>query len=267
MALGTLANLRLDAHDPSAARRLVEESMAMAEELNDVFNASQRLGTLAQIAMDDMRYTEAVDLLERGAANFRFLGNRHRLAHARHDLAHAARMAGDVDRARRSFEESQALFENLGLHAEAAAVMASHGHLQRQQRQLATATATFETSWRRLDARGVELGIPTVLAGLGGLALDTHRVSEAASLLGAAEALIERLQVGPEGILNTTRPSLRGYQLRRDAAHVRELRADCQRTFCDLPDTGFSDALNAGRALPTLQACALGLKSVSARSS
>ncbi|MBV9582291.1 MAG: helix-turn-helix domain-containing protein, partial [Chloroflexi bacterium] len=36
MTLGTLANLTLDAHDPSTARRLVEESLVMAEELNDL---------------------------------------------------------------------------------------------------------------------------------------------------------------------------------------------------------------------------------------
>ena len=261
LALGTLANLTLDAKDPSTTRQLVEESLAMAEQLNDLFNASQRLGTLAQIAMDDMRFGDAVDLLERCATRFQFLGNRHRLAHARHELAFAARMAGDIDRARRSFEESRALFENLGLRAEAAAVLASLGHLQRQHGERATAAATFETSWHLLNARGVELGIPTVLAGLGELALDANRMYQAACLLGAAEALLERLQVGPEGVLNRTRPSLRGYQLRRDAAHVQGLRADCRRAFCDLPNT-VSEALNAGRALTTLQACALGLESV-----
>jgi tetratricopeptide (TPR) repeat protein len=265
LALGTLANLTLDAHDPVVARGLVEESLAMAEELNDVFNASQRLGTLAQIAMDDLRFTDAADLLDRCATHFRFLGNRHRLAHAQHEMAFAARMAGDSDGARRAFGESRALFEGLGLDAEAAAVLASFGHLQRQHAELAAAAATFETSWRLLNARDVELGIPTVLAGLGELALEANRVSEAASLLGAAEALIERLKLGPEGILNTTRPSLRGYQLRRDAAHVRELQADCQRTLSAMPATAFVDALNAGRALTALQACEFGLESIRAR--
>jgi tetratricopeptide (TPR) repeat protein len=263
MALATLANLTLDAHDDLAARRLVEESLALSDELNDLFNSSQRLGTLAQMAMDDMRFADAVDLLERCATRFRLLGNRHRLAHARHDLAFAARMAGDADRALHSFQECRALFEELGLHAEAAAVRASLGHLQRQQDPPAVAAATFQTSWLLLTTQAVELGIPTVLAGLGELALDANRVSEAVGLLGAAEALMERLQVGPQGILNTTRPSLRGYQLRRDAAHVRELRANVQRAFSNLSDN-FADAHNAGRALTTAQACAFGLESVSA---
>jgi predicted ATPase/transcriptional regulator with XRE-family HTH domain len=264
MALGTLANLTLDAHDSSTARRLVEESLRLAEELNDVFNASQRLGTLAQIAMDDMRFVDAVDLLERCATSLRFLGNQHRLAHTQHELAVAARMGGYSDRAVEAFQECRALFEHLGLHAEAAAVMASLGHVQRRQGERAVALSTFEASWRLLDARDVELGIPTVLAGLGGLALDTNRPSQAACLLGAAEALIERLQAGPEGMLNTTRPSLRGYQLRRDAAHVRELRAECQRAFSHLPLPAFASALKTGRALTTVYACRFGLESVSA---
>ncbi len=197
----------------------------MAEELKDLFNSSQRLGTLAQMAIDDLCFADALDLLERCAVSFQLLGNRHRGAHARHDLAFAARMAGDTDRALHSFQESRALFAQLGLDAECATVMASLGHLQLQQHALAAAAASFETSCRLLTAHGVELGIPTVLAGLGGLALDLNHGSDAACLLGVAEALVERLQLGPEGVLNTTRPSLRGYQLRRDAAHV--ARAAC----------------------------------------
>ena len=263
MALATLANLTLDAHDAPAARRLVEESLAMSDELKDLFNSSQRLATLAQMAIDELQFGDALDLLERCATYLRLVGNRHRLAHARHDLAIAARMAGDPERALHSFQECRTLFEELGLHAEVAAVMASLGHLQRQQRAFARSAATLESSWRLLTAQGVELGIPTVLAGLGGLALEANQPARAACLLGAAEALMARLQVGPEGVLNTTRPSLRGYQLRRDAAHVRELRGNAERVFSNSADA-FVESLNTGRALSTVQACAFGLDSASA---
>ena len=45
----------------------------MADELNDVLNASQRPGTLAQIAMDELRFTDAVDQLRRDATHVREL--------------------------------------------------------------------------------------------------------------------------------------------------------------------------------------------------
>jgi hypothetical protein len=77
--------------------------------------------------------------------------------------------------------------------------MASLGHLQRQEGKLQLAAATFESSWRVLSSQGSDLGIPTVLAGLGELALDGGRVSQAACLLGATEALIERLETGTGG--------------------------------------------------------------------
>ncbi len=262
MALAALANLDLDVHNHADARQWVEESLVMADELNDVFNSSQRLGTLAQLAMDELRFADATRFLDQCAANFRLLGNRPRLANALHDLAIAARMAGDADRAHQTLQECRVLFHDLGYHAEVAAVMASLGHLQRQQGALEVAAATFESSWPVLSSQASELGIPTVLVGLGGLALDLGRVPQAACLLGAAEALIERLQTGPLGALNRSRPSLRGHQLRRDGAHIRELWTNGQSAFAAMPDGTFRAAMDAGRALDTNQACTLGLQLV-----
>jgi predicted ATPase len=263
MALATLANLELDAKHDSEARRLVEESLALTDELDDLFNSSQRLGTLAQLAIDEKRFVDAMDLLERCMAGFQLLGNRPRRAQTLHNLALAARMAGDADRALEAFDQSCALFRELNLHAEVGAVMASLGHLQRQLGAIGQAAETFGASAAILTGQGSVLGIPTVLSGLGRLALDSNRPSDAARLLAAAEALVDELESGPQGALNTSRASLRGYQLRRDRTHVHELATVGRDAFSDMSDGLFEAARDSGRVLTSAEAVAAGLNVLS----
>jgi hypothetical protein len=125
------------------------------------------------------------------------LGCRHQLAQALLDAAVAARLSGDTNAAFRVFNESLAIFENLGLHAELAAASASLAHLHLQRGSFASAAMTLDESLRALCEEDSELGVTTVLTGLGLCALRTGRVWDAAQFLGQAERLLDSLRKGP----------------------------------------------------------------------
>jgi tetratricopeptide (TPR) repeat protein len=214
--LAYFGRLAMDAVERTEARRLLEQSVALAGELNDLYNQSIKLGWLAELETDEARFAEALALLECCVANYRLLRNRSLLAHALHDLAIGARRVGDADHALRAFEESLALFQDLNGKGEVAALTASMGHLHRQRGASAEAVVTFAESLRVLASQDSELGIATALAGLAMMSLDAGRAAEAACLLGAAEALLERMQAGPNGVyFNPSQTGQLRYQLRQ----------------------------------------------------
>jgi predicted ATPase/DNA-binding CsgD family transcriptional regulator len=237
------------------AMQLLKGSLELYGELNDLFSESSDLGLLAALEVEDGWFEGAIPYLERDAANYRLLGNRFMAAHALHDLAIASRRAGDMERALGAYDESIGLFEYLGQHAEVAAVRAGLGHLHLQRHELSLAGVTFGESLRVLSAHATDLGVATVLAGLGVIALDDGRPKDAACLLGAAEALVDRLQTGP--ILIHGGP--RGYQFGRDARHTQELRTRGREAFEEMGAREFSSAVAWGRELSTEEAVALAL--------
>jgi predicted ATPase/transcriptional regulator with XRE-family HTH domain len=259
-SFSVLARLDMAAGRLTQARNALEQSLALAGELNDLYNECQRLRVLAQLAMADTRFADALALLERSTANFRLLGNRPRLAHTLHDLAIAARLAGDPNRALEAYHESLAVFQDLDQHGEVAAVWASLGYLLNQPGTHGQALKTFAESLRIFSRLGTELGLATALSGLGQMALDTNCPFDAARLLGAAETLLDRVQAGPHGVLDPSGPGLRGFQFRRDTAHVRELRTRGREAFEAMGREAFEAALDRGRALSTGQAVTLGLE-------
>jgi tetratricopeptide (TPR) repeat protein len=240
---------------PDEAMQLLKTSLDLYAELNDLFSESSDLGLLAALEVEGGRFAGAIPYLVRDAANYRLLGNRFMAAHALHDLAIAARRAGDVERALNAYDESMSLFEYLGQHAEVAAVRAGLGHLHIQRGELSLAGVTFGESLRVLSAHASDLGVATVLAGLGVIALDDRRPKDAACLLGAAEALLDRLQTGP--ILIHGGP--RGYQFGRDARHTQELRGRCRQAFDEMGAQEFAAAVNLGRGWSTVEAVAVAL--------
>jgi predicted ATPase/class 3 adenylate cyclase len=261
MTLGELSWLALDSGEPVEARRMTEKALALAGELNDLFNVGQKLDRLAKLAMDGCRFADALALYERRAASYRLLGNRLRLAQTLHDLAIAARLVGDTDRALQAFDETLELCHGLGQASQIVAISASLGCLQRQRGTYAEASLTFTRSLRRLNSQESELGIATALCGVGRMALDANRPADAARLLGAAEALLERLQTGPHGAeVKPTQMGPRWYQFHRDTVHSRELRTVGRAAFETMGAKAFAAAWDAGRALSTAEAVALGLE-------
>jgi predicted ATPase len=260
MALGYLGRLAMDAGEPTEARRLLEQSVALTGDVNDLYGQSIRLDMLARLDMDQALFVNALALYERRAANFRLVGSRAQLAQGLHDVGVAARLAGDANRALRAYQECLAQFEDLGQANEVGEVRASLGHLHRQRGAVTLAAAMFAESLRMLSSENSELGVATALSGLGGIALDAGQTAESARLLGAAEALLKRLQAESTGYLNPSQTGPSRLQFYRDLLHTRELRATGRAAFEGLGTETFDAALDVGRSLNTYEAIALGLE-------
>jgi hypothetical protein len=256
-----LARLALDAGDVAEARRWDERSVTLARELNDLHTLSVKLGRLAQLAMDSGEPGAALAFHRQRAGSSRLLGNPLRLAQALHDVAIAARLVGDMDGARQAFDESLQLCQTLRLPSDVARIIASLGHLHRQLGSRSEACERFKQALGGLTGRETELGIATALCGVGQLALDAGDLTDAARLLAASEALLERMQAGPYGLeLKPSQIGPRRYQFHCDAIHVRELRTAGQAASKDIPTETLRCALAAGRALTTDEAVALALR-------
>jgi tetratricopeptide (TPR) repeat protein len=262
-ALSALARLALDAGDRAEARPLIEKSIALASEVNDLFSNQARLGRLAQLEMDESRFAESLALHERRVESSRLLGERLRAGPALHDLAVAARLVGELDRAREAFDESLALCQSLGQTVEVAFINASLGHLHLQRSAFAQAADMFVRSLRTLRSQDAELGLATALCGVGRMTLAAGQAADAACLVGAAEAVLERLRSGPLGLeLNPSQIGPRRYQFHRDSVHLREALAACKHAFDTIGTQAFQVPFEAGRALTTDQAIDAALQEI-----
>jgi hypothetical protein len=93
------------------------------------------------------------------------------------------------------------------------------------------------------------------------MAQHAERPADAAMLLGTAQALLQRLQLGP--LASELKPSQMGprrYQFFRDTIHTRELRVAGHAAFDAMPVDAFEAALATGRSLNTSQAIELALE-------
>jgi predicted ATPase len=257
----SLRHLAYSVADRVEARRLVERALALSSELDDVFGEGAHLYLLAQLQIDAGQFVEALVLLERRATNRRLIGGRAAIAAALHDVAILARIVARTDRAVATCEESLSLCQDLGLKDQVAALQASFGHIHIQQTEFDEAAATLAASLRALASLNVEFGIATALAGVGLLAVDSGRLAEAACLVGATDALLDRLHAGP-GVcaVDWHQWGPRGMQFRRDSLHVRELRAAADLACADLGQEAFAVARDGGRALSTAEAVEFGLQ-------
>jgi non-specific serine/threonine protein kinase len=256
-ALCSVALVDLESGKQSEERQLMEKAAALALELNDLFNVGQKLVRLAHLDMDESHFAPALRLCERAISNDRLIGNRLRLAQVLHDAGVAARLAGSADKALCAFEESLSMHRALGQESGVAAVRVSLSHLHLEQGAIAEATAAISQGLEVLARQDSELGVASAVCAIGRL---THRAGShelAAHLLGAAEALLDRLWAGPYStVLHPSQHGRRRFEFHRDCIHVRELREALgpnQLSTFDL-------ALENGRALGTRRTISLALQ-------
>jgi predicted ATPase/DNA-binding SARP family transcriptional activator len=182
---GMLASAR---GDYAAARRFLEESLAVAEQLGD----SQRMGVassnLGNLALYEERWDEARSRYERALELYRGVSPRD-AAITLENLGLVAAAAGDLDTAETLLEEAIALSvlheaprEVASARRDLAWVLLAGGDLERTRELLVSAWATFGELTDRANAADC-------LEAFAALALAEGRLEEAARLLGAAEAI------------------------------------------------------------------------------
>jgi non-specific serine/threonine protein kinase len=237
---GVLTLYRLDV--PRATTHL-DESLAVFRSLGDRYGVAQALVGVGLVAMHQGDYERAVALHEEALELVRPLGDAlPRPAFLAtvcfHNLGAAAYGHGDHERAAAYFEEALARVRDLGHSSLALVALAGLGNVTRDQGDDVRAADLYREGLERSWARGNKRIIAYTLAGLGSIAGTYGQTEQAARLFGAAEALHEVIGV----------PLLPPFQVSHERA-VATVRAA-------LPEAAFTDAWEAGRALPLKEAVA-----------
>jgi predicted ATPase/DNA-binding CsgD family transcriptional regulator len=174
-------------HDTAAARAALEESLAIAHELDDRRTVAWVLHVLGRVAYFDGDHVVARELAERSLAIAEDLGDRSLIGWALHLLGLAAHIAGDYRSADARYEQSLAIRQELG-HRETIGVLYQlMGLSAHRQGEHAKALGLY----REYLAIGRELGsifhVGNSLAQFGALAATLGQPERAARLFGAAE--------------------------------------------------------------------------------
>ena len=106
------------------------------------------------------------------------------------NLGEVARVQGDYAKARKYYEESEALLRAMSDKGDLARLVNSLGYVAQHEGDLQKARAQFQESLAMFRRLGNKRGIAESLAGLAGLMAAEGQVSQAAQLLSAAESML-----------------------------------------------------------------------------
>lgn len=183
-ALSQAAKLAWTQGDVAAARRLVEEAVAIRRMLADHAGAAAALNTLGIVLFGAGEYRDARRALGRAAQILRARGDRLKLASAVSNLALIEKEEGRLASARRLLEEARATFEAHGYAARTANALLSLGDIASREGDLARARTLHEQSLALYREAGDRRGTAAALHNLAA-------VAEAAGDGAAARALYE----------------------------------------------------------------------------
>jgi hypothetical protein len=194
VTLGGLGTIARDQGDYAAAGSLQEESLAIRRQIGDQPGIASSLLNLAIIARQQADEAAARRLLDESLALFRELGDEYGVASSLRNLGILARDRGDAA-ARPLLEESLALFRELGLRGVSAAALVDLALLTYAEGDAAAAQALARQGLTLYQEVGDRRGIAESLEALAGIAAALGRRAHAARLSGAAAALRANLGI------------------------------------------------------------------------
>jgi predicted ATPase/DNA-binding transcriptional LysR family regulator len=151
------------------------------------------LGVAARLALELGDLPRAKSWHRAGLRSARKAGDDLRTAWALHGLGHVAWQEGKLEEARKRFEESLALFVELGEHGPAGGRLTFLGAVAREQGDLLAARLFLERSRDHYRRAGDVAGVCGATHSLGDIALDEGDYSEALACYG------EALEIGAPG--------------------------------------------------------------------
>jgi predicted ATPase/DNA-binding SARP family transcriptional activator len=181
------------AGDYDAAREAYEECLAIGEELGYKRLIARSLTQLGEAALLQNALGDARRLYEESLPLWREIGHRSGLVDSLRGLGSVARLEGGSEEAASNLEESLAVCQDIGARAGAAAALDSLGALAGVRGELDEAARLHREAlalWGEIEDMG---GVAVALRRLGGLAALQGGAETAALLLGASEALRERV--------------------------------------------------------------------------
>lgn len=189
-AMGLLANT---AGDQTQAALILEQSITLFQEAEDMLGAVRALNTLGGVAYDLGDLHGAIALWEQSLLQSRAAGNLGEVARALGNLGEAHYHLGNLAEAASHHSEALALARQAGRADVEAYQLGDLGNVARQQgdviRAMALQQQALELKWVLGDRRQIAI----TLEDLASVAAATGAGERAARLLGAATALRERI--------------------------------------------------------------------------
>jgi predicted ATPase/transcriptional regulator with XRE-family HTH domain len=190
--LRDLANLEWWEGDEKAARKLTEETLALARTTGDDDVLVSVLSLLSRAPAQRGDYELAWSLTEESLRLARALGREEgfgTVGWAANFLGDIARAKGDLAQAEALYEESRDHWEQEGNTQGRAIALHNLGHVALSRGEVAPAEAYLAESLRLFHALRFDWSVADALAGLAGVACHQGRFERAARLFGAAQAI------------------------------------------------------------------------------
>jgi predicted ATPase len=194
-ALHAASTLATRQGDFEGAAELSESSLALWEELGDVSGKARALLSLGTVAAEQGDRDRARSLSEQAASLYGEAGNRRGRALAVSNLGAIALEEADFSNAKSLSAEAYALFEELSDGEGMAFALVNQGYAELAEGSYDRALELLRESMRGLAELGFQDVIGYCFEGLAAVYTFQGRTKAAARLLGAAEALRERLGV------------------------------------------------------------------------
>ncbi len=179
--------------DYDAARAAFQESLQIYESMGDQRGVASLLGNLGSLALDQKDYASARRLMEEGLAVWRTLENAWGVAAALNNLSIVAFYQNDPEAARALQEESLAVRRSIGDQQGVATSLSNLAGLLVQQKEYGRALTLYQEALQIRQELQDERGIAVTLEGCADIEERAGNLESAVRLLGAAEALRERI--------------------------------------------------------------------------
>ncbi len=228
-----------------AVRPLCEEALAIGRSLADPLLAADALHRLGHLCEDENDLDQALSLFDQSTALYREVGDQWGLTRPLLDLGRLLSRRGDQATARSLLEESRRIAREQGDSWFAALVLWTLGHVAVAVSDAAGAGSLFSEVLAQGQSTGERLLVLASLEGLARVSGLRGRWQEAARLLSAAESLRDAADIA------------------RNLPGQSGVRADTLTAVrAAVGDELFAAAWAEGRALPPDQAIAIALKQV-----
>lgn len=192
-ALHGAATLATHQCDFDAARRLLDESLTLAQELGDVSRKGRVYLALGNIAIREADFDAARRCYEQSLADKEAVGDRRGIAAALHSLGNVWWRLDDNDAAQECYERSAQIRTNLGDKLAAAQTWGQLGRIARGRDDWATVARIQQQILPTFHALGVSWAVALALEDSATMAHAQGRAAVALRLLSASDALRARI--------------------------------------------------------------------------
>jgi predicted ATPase len=189
--LACLGSMAWEREDYRPATELYEESLALSQEMRDIWWLASSLSNLALVSHSRGDYERATELYEESMDHFRELGDKQSLAGCLNNLAMVVYSQGDLGRAAQLTEEGVALQRELGARGGVSIGLYNLGWMALLQDDLGRAADLYRESLSLSWDAGLNPIVQIALEGFACVAGAKGDAERAVRLWGAAQILHE----------------------------------------------------------------------------